>query len=558
MMRKTGLVILMLITLLILITSCQKLPPKPQEPEITPVVTPVKTETPPPKTPTATRILPFRPTPTATKTPSPRPTAIATPTPTASKSPTATKTPTAKKTIPPTVTATPTRTTTQTVTPTPPPTLTPTSEPTPTSMPWPAASCPKPSLRDGYAIGVAQSNGTDDPYIKLVRNHINWHEVEPQDGMWDEEAINAIRELIDHDICKGRTVVMVLVSPPQWATRNAQQGVGVPANLSDDIYDPNNYWTRFVREMARRFKDRVDHWIIWNEPDLQPPDPIYTWTGTDQEFLLLHKAAYFALKEENQNAKVHLAGISQWYSEWYINRILSLISQDPDAAAYGYYFNYASLHLYHGVWLYHHLITRWKLVMEYHGIVKPIWVTEANLIDRFFSDDQQASWVIEANAVTLAAGADAFIIFRWSDGVEISRTRNFGIEHTPAAEAFRTAVKYLSGPYDYTTFVQHNGVWVVVVHKGNQKITVLWNLSPRPTTIAIPVAPYADVRVVDKYDKDTDIPLHNNHLQFTFPGTTARAPNGEYWIGTGPYLIIETVPEIPESASQDDYLSEFE
>ena len=65
----------------------------------------------------------------------------------------------------------------------------------------------------------------------------------------------------------------MLIYTPHWAAPNPVVGkpVDIPRNLNLPYDHPDNYWGQFVREIVARHQGVVDHWIIWNEPDLYDP-----------------------------------------------------------------------------------------------------------------------------------------------------------------------------------------------------------------------------------------------------------------------------------------------
>ncbi|MFM6194871.1 MAG: GH39 family glycosyl hydrolase [Planktothrix sp.] len=59
-------------------------------------------------------------------------------------------------------------------------------------------------------------------------------------------------------------------------------------------YDNYTKWEDHVRQVARRNKDKVILWDVWNEPDLRDP----FWKGTREQFFETYKRAYQVLRQE--------------------------------------------------------------------------------------------------------------------------------------------------------------------------------------------------------------------------------------------------------------------
>jgi hypothetical protein len=96
-----------------------------------------------------------------------------------------------------------------------------------------------------------------------------------------------------------KTIVR-LGSQPAWAANIPLPEIGPPDNLQD-FYD-------YVFAVASRYKDRVDAYQIWNEPNLarewgnRPPNPA--------EYVELLKVGYRAVKDADPQAVVISAGLA--------------------------------------------------------------------------------------------------------------------------------------------------------------------------------------------------------------------------------------------------------
>ena len=392
-------------------------------------------------------------------------------------------------------------------------------------------------------VGAVDVSGTSTPPpILITREVMNWDQMEPQPGVWNVGLLNYYHYMIDRELCAGRAVIMVIVGTPSWASANGRGGAEVPRNLYLPLDDPQNYWGHFMSEISRKLKHKVDRWIIWNEPDIRVTDEGNRWTGSVEEFAQLHKIAYHAIKKQNPGARVHLASISQWYSRFYFAQLLDAFTRDPQAEQYGFYFDCASINLYGGVAEYHWLVSRWREIMWEHGLDKCVMVMEANFLDPPFSEDVQASWLVEAFAGTLGAGADGFFIYRWANGVAWPYRVSFGIEHKPLMrQAFATVTKYFSGPYVKAHASWQGALWRLVLEREDERITVLWNLGDTWATARVVVYPDVDVRIVDKYDEEIGSSRNGNVLSPSLPPAPAWV-NGGAWVGGGPVIVVETWP----------------
>lgn len=122
-----------------------------------------------------------------------------------------------------------------------------------------------------------------------------WAYIENQKGQYDWQHAD---EMVDHARAQGLTVIARMGFVPPWAR---------PPGTSVNYLDENNYADLgdFVAAFAEHFKGRIEHLVIWNEPNVsfewgqRPPDPV--------EYTELLKVAYTRAKQANPNVKI-LAG----------------------------------------------------------------------------------------------------------------------------------------------------------------------------------------------------------------------------------------------------------
>jgi hypothetical protein len=99
------------------------------------------------------------------------------------------------------------------------------------------------------------------PYIEPAPGHYNWEHSD---------------QVITHAENQGLTVIARLGWTPAWARPDDREKESTLTFLDADHYAD---FARFVAAFATRYRDRVDHIIIWNEPNLsfewgyRPVDP---------------------------------------------------------------------------------------------------------------------------------------------------------------------------------------------------------------------------------------------------------------------------------------------
>ena len=92
--------------------------------------------------------------------------------------------------------------------------------------------------------------------IGWIRVDFNWLELEPQRGQFDWSVAD---RLVQDAQARGLAVFATLAYAPGWA--NGGQHHSYPA------LDPAD-WGRFVSAVVTRYRGRVRHWGMWNEPNL--------------------------------------------------------------------------------------------------------------------------------------------------------------------------------------------------------------------------------------------------------------------------------------------------
>jgi len=136
----------------------------------------------------------------------------------------------------------------------------------------------------------------DDLGVGWIRMDINWQNVERVEGEFDWSEPDV---LISTAQAEGFKILGTLVYAPDWAIDES-----VPANQSR--FDVDAY-ARFAATAAQRYASQIDHWEIWNEPN------IATFWGSEPNataYGQLLSAAYTEIKSTAPQAQVILGGMA--------------------------------------------------------------------------------------------------------------------------------------------------------------------------------------------------------------------------------------------------------
>jgi hypothetical protein len=196
--------------------------------------------------------------------------------------------------------------------------------------------------------------------------------------------------------------------------------------------------------------------------------------------------------------------------------------------------------------------------MSARGLNKPIWINETNVAP--WDDpsnpmprggfratlDQQASFIIQAFASGLAAGAERISVYPFTDGEGVPGGELMGLirrdgSARPAYQAFQTVTRYLSGVQG-GRWEQQADATKVVLRRGRDTVTVAWATGPLPADVLVE-ARGASALLVSKYGEASRIRPSGGVYRLTLEpssGNTNLDDPRVYFIGGEPLLLVET------------------
>ena len=376
-------------------------------------------------------------------------------------------------------------------------------------------------------------------------------------GTWTPAVSDA---QIGTEVASGRLVVGLLIGVADFANN----GSNLPAGLDLPHTDPNNTWATFVRTAVSRYNGQINHWIIWNEPDVWDRNAVgHTWDGSVEDFFKLQRTAYIVAKETNPNSVVHMSAFTYfWDANYgrtqYFAQLLDLIIQDPNAAGNNHYFDVATAHLYFQPSVMYDIIGAFYGMMGGRGISKPIWLVETNAppiddpswpVDNHtfvVTQQEQAAFIPQAFAVSLAAGAQRIAIYKMKD-VPGDRTANpepFGLlradgSRRPAFDSYRVAVRYMART-ETSARVQWDAVGHVKLNQGSQSTHVLFSRLPAGQAAQVE-ATAATAILADMWGNQQTISAANGVFSVQLPGAPCRQGAGDYCMIGGPvYYLVQS------------------
>ena len=392
----------------------------------------------------------------------------------------------------------------------------------------------------------------------FTRIKLYWDIIQPT-GPDDWQPSNVPDPLVAEDLAAGREVVGLIVRTPAWA-QDANHPANDPANPSAKDVPDMDAWARFVGKLVKQYQGRIHHWIIWNEPDVWDPNhPGSTWNGSEDDFIELHRTAYFAIKAVDPQAKVYLTGLTWWWNdeydeEQYLERLLKRITADPDATQNNFYFDGVIYHLYYKPGQIYDVLSEVKLILQKYGLGhKAIWLAETNAPPsndpaepphrepRFKASlAEQAGFMLQVHATAFAAGAERVQVYKLFNSTDHPEdVQPFGLlrgdkSRRPAFEAYKLVTTYLSG-WEKVNYFEQGDVVAVVFERPTDTVTVLWNWANEPRRATLQAIDTEGL-LINQSGQTQTIAANRGRYEFTMPPAECL---GGCYIGGPTFLLVE-------------------
>ena len=302
---------------------------------------------------------------------------------------------------------------------------------------------------------------------------------------------------------QGIAVLGILGFPPDWAS-TAPEDAARPW-----VYEPKlEAWETYVEQTVRHYAEVVDHWELWNEPNISvfwEPEP------NPQAFARIAIAGYHAAKRGNPNAVVMTPGLAGPHGNGsrmeFLDAILAAGVKDATDAV--------SIHPYRQTTPEaSDLAGELRHIHDASG-GKPIWYTEmcwTNQIPGGSTESRTAQMLARCFALSIGSGlVDKIIWFRFHDpGVDRFYTEhNYGLcwndlTPKPAWFAYRTCTRLLDHAVPAGDWDLGSGAMGRLFETAEGRVAVLW--SPDGSTPAAVKVGAEQVTQVDLMGNATTVP----------------------------------------------------
>lgn len=342
----------------------------------------------------------------------------------------------------------------------------------------------EPIPREYFGLHLHRADaGTPWPEAKfgswrLWDAYVNWRHLEPQRGYWDFKRLDKYVAMAK---LTGVDILLPLALTPAWASaRPNEKSPYGPGNAAEP-YNTDD-WLNYVRTVATRYKGRIRHYELWNEPNI----PGF-FSGTPETLVGLAEIAYRELKKidpANQFAAPAAVGGGAEHLAWLDRYLAAGGGKYMDALSHHYYVAHtrpeATLPL----------VDKVKSIAEKHGLAGlPLWSTEAGWwIDhsdgtvtteemvpgwKKLSASQAASYVSRALVLGWASGLRRYYWFAW-DNYSMGLIEPGTKAMKPAGLAYARTVEWLLGSVMAGCEVT-NDVWVCTLNRQDgTKARIVW------------------------------------------------------------------------------------
>lgn len=428
----------------------------------------------------------------------------------------------------------------------------------------PPGSTPLASTPLGVVEGFWRPDDACALGVSWERIIFDWAQHQP-DGPDSWNTLNVDDRWLQAAADCGREVVAIIKHTPAWAT-DGTPGIGVPRGLELPADDPGNLWAVFMARAAEYYAPRgVSRFIIWNEPDIPAGTYGYEFEGSVEDYARLVQVAALAAKGANPAARIHLAGVTYWHDvnvgqRLYLDRLLEVLTAQPDAAANGAFFDVVTLHLYFRTDSVYTITRETRDLLARYGLGdKEVWIGETNASPNRdplwpvvrpnwqVTLDQQADFLVQAAALGLAAGADHIGVYKLYDQSLPAGAESFGLmradgSRRPAFETWRLLAEQLRGVTE-TTFAQSATLDAVRMRRSDgQVLWVLWARTEDGALVrlALPArqtARQTAVMIFNSVGGMMETTAQVGSLTLMLPGATCNRRDG-CAVGGSPALIL--------------------
>ena len=319
---------------------------------------------------------------------------------------------------------------------------------------------------------------------RLWDSSVSWPALEPSKGQFSFGTLDSCVALAEEEHAE---ILLPLGLSPAWASARPQEASAyAPGNAAPprDLED----WKEYVRAVATRYRGRITHYEIWNEPNL----PRF-FSGSAEEMLELARAAHDVLKSVDlQNVVVSPSATSGEPGLRWLQAYLGIGG--------GAVCDVVGFHFYTGGKRPESIrplaLHARRVLARVNLSSVPLWNTETgwSIPSQVPSAGQTpnpqrqtllASWVSRALITGWASGLDRFYWYAW-DNFTMGLTEADGRTEKPAATAYRVTRQWLVGKRMKDWCLSSRGIYTVTLVRPDGGMSWLVWMASGTGTFPIP------------------------------------------------------------------------
>jgi hypothetical protein len=236
----------------------------------------------------------------------------------------------------------------------------------------------------------------DEMGVEWMLIDFSWSSIQPARGTWN---LGAFDTYADNAKTHGKKILAILDYDTSWLHEGKDPKPDGPLVAGDEDLA---LFCKYVKKTVEYYKNRVDAWCIWNEPNLQPR--FWATGGTKEQFFALTKAAAAAIRNADADAFIVGGAFNTLASDEWVRGIFTSGTMDQiNAIAYHPYMPAPDLAA--------NIYKRFQNIVSDYGFGNKIWITEVGYPTRGHygtevDEDQMPETVMQTIVLLAAEGAE--------------------------------------------------------------------------------------------------------------------------------------------------------
>jgi len=324
----------------------------------------------------------------------------------------------------------------------------------------------------------------EDMGCKWILRTFNWSIIEEKKDVFDFSFYDSY---VDHAKEQGIKIIALLGYGTDYSPNGKSKFYISPGKMP--------LFLRYVEEIVRHYKGKIDAWCIWNEPN------ITFWQGTESEFYELTKLTAERIRTTDPDANI-IGGVFWRSPERYIKNMYKAGGfKDLDGLAFHPY----SVNPSDSMQVY----DKFTKILSDISYSSPVWITEVGYptggwYPTQVSTNKLSVFVVKTVAGMAARGARTLLWYEMLDvketgTINISSEKQFGLVNKDFSRkagswGYELCARYLPGSRYVPELPQREGIPSNIVSfcfldgiSGNNTL-ILWNDKKKSQKIEISLA----------------------------------------------------------------------